>query len=122
MNKKNLAVASLVLSIMALVIPNVWLPGSIDTAMIFCVVFVFVAIAGVVCGFMGKIASKGIGITGIVIGIIAVAILAFAMIGFAGMKNATNCVDQGNGSSKCEYMGQEVEVPTPYVREDQKKK
>ena len=121
MNKKNLAVVSLVLSIISLV-PFVWTPDSLDTAMIFCVVFVFIAIAGIICGFMGKSASKGMGIAGIVIGIIAIIVLGLSILGLAGMKSATNCVDQGNGMSKCEYMGQELEMPTSYVREDQKKK
>ena len=121
MNKKSLAIASLVLAIVSL-IPLILSPDTLSAASTFALIGVFIAIAAIVLGFIGKSASKGFGIAGIVIGVIAAGLLGLAVLGFGAMKNATNCVDLGNGMSKCEYAGQELEMPTPYVTEEQKKK
>ena len=114
MNKKKLAIASLVLAICS-IIPMIVGPNTLNGMLTFCLIGVGLAIAAVILGFIGKSASKGMGITGIVIGIISGLLLSFTIIGIAGMKNVTNCVDQGNGTSKCELYGQEVEIPNEYL-------
>jgi len=119
--KKKLAIASLVASILSL-IPNIVLPESLSLAQILIIVCIFIALAGVVLGFIGKSEAKGLSIAGIIIGIISCILLCFSLIGFFGMQNATDCVDKGNGFSTCNYLGQEIEVPNEYLREDQMKK
>jgi len=119
--KKKLAIASLVASILSL-IPNIVLPESLSLAQILIIVCIFIALAGVVLGFIGKSEAKGLSIAGIIIGIISCILLCFSLIGFFGMQNATDCVDNGNGFSTCNYLGQEIEVPNEYLREDQMKK
>ena len=121
MNKKSIAIASLILAIISLV-PMIFAPNSLDGAIIYTIVFIIIAVVAVILGFVGKSASKGLGVAGIVIGMISVVLLGLAVFGYFGMKNATNCVDQGNGTYKCELLGQETEVPASFVREDQIKK
>lgn len=119
-NKKKFAIASLILSLLSLV-PLIIRPNSLTGAQIFVIVGIFLGIIGAVLGFIGKSASKGLSISGIVIGIISCVILCFSLIGFSVYENATDCVDNGNGTSTCNYSEEEVEVPTSMLREDQKK-
>jgi len=77
--KKKLAIASLVASILSL-IPNIVLPESLSLAQILIIVCIFIALAGVVLGFIGKSEAKGLSIAGIIIGIISVIGLAGSAI------------------------------------------
>lgn len=120
-NKKKLAIVSLVLSIVSL-IPIIILPDSLTGAQIFVIIAILLAIAATILGFICKSEAKGLSIAGIVIGIISCVILCFSLIGFIGIKNATNCVDNGNGMATCDYMGQKLEFPTSYLTEEQMKK
>ncbi len=120
-NKKKIAIASLTMSLLSLV-PVIILPDSLTGAQIFIIVGILLALAGAVLGFIGKSASKGLAISGIVIGMISFIILALALVGTFAYKNATDCVDNGNETSTCNYMGQEIEVPNSMLREDQMKK
>lgn len=120
-NKKKLAIVSLIMSIVSLT-PLIIAPDSLTGAQIFVIIGILLAIVGAVLGFVCKSDAKGLSIAGIVIGIISCAILCFSLIGFIGIKNATNCVDNGNGMATCDYMGQELEVPTSYLTEEQMKK
>ena len=61
-------------------------------------------------------------LAGIIIGFIAIVLFALELIGIKGMTEAKNCVDQGNGTAICEFMGKELEVPMEYLTEDQMKK
>ena len=121
MDKKKMAVASLTLSLVSL-IPVVISPNSLTGALIFCIVGIFLGIIGVVLGFLGKSASKGLAISGIIIGIVSCLILCVALVGFAGMANSTDCVDNGDGTATCDFMGEKIEIPTDMLREDQMKK
>ncbi len=120
-NRKKIAIASLTLSLLSL-IPAVIFPGSLTGAMIFTIIGIFIAIIGTILGFIGKSASKGLAISGIVIGIISCVYLCWLLIGYFVLKNATDCVDNGNGTSSCNSFGQELEVPNSMLREDQMKK
>ncbi len=121
MDKKKMGTASLVLSLVSL-FPLLLSPSNIKTAEIFVVVFVILAIASIILGFMSKKEAKGLAISGIVIGIISLIFLCLALIGFVGISNATNCIDNGDETSTCMYNGVEIEVPNIYLREDQKEK
>ena len=119
--KKRFAVASLVLSLMSL-IPILISPNSLNGAQIFAIVGIFLGIIGVILGFVGKSASKGLSITGIVIGIISVVFLCFALIGFVAIKSATDCVDNGDETSTCNYLEEELQVPNSMLSEEQMRK
>ncbi len=121
MSKKNMATASLVLSLVS-VIPLIIGPDSLSGQMIFSIVGIIFGIIAIVLGFIGKSESKGKAIAGIVIGIISTVVLCFALVGFNAIKGATDCVDQGNGISKCKLYGEDFEVPTSFLTEEQKKK
>lgn len=118
---KKLAIASLVVSIMSLV-PIIITPDSLTGAEIFVVVGIFLGVIGIVLGFIGRKEAKGLAISGIVIGIITCVILCISLIGFSAIKNATDCVDNGDETSTCNYMDQDLEVPNSMLREDQMKK
>ena len=104
MNKKIFAILSLILSIISLV-PMFISPDTANSAMIYIAVFILIAIVGIVFGIIGMKASKGMGITGIVIGAISLIALSLSILGLVAFKSFTNCVDQGNGMAKCEFMG-----------------
>ena len=120
-NKKKFAVASLVLSLLSLA-PLRVLPDSMKGAQIFVCIGILLGIVGVVLGIVGKSASKKLAISGIVIGAISCAILCFTLVGFMAMENATDCVDNGDGTSTCKYIGQEINVPNSMLSEEQKNK
>lgn len=120
-NKKKMAIASLIISIISLT-PFIILPDSLSGTQIFVIVGILLAIAGAILGFVSKSEAKGLAIAGIVIGIISCVILCFSLICFIGIKNATNCVDNGNGTATCDYLGQELEAPISYLTEEQMKK
>lgn len=119
-NKKKFGVASLIVSILSL-IPLVITPDSLTGAQIFVVIGVVLGIIGVILGVIGKSVSKGLSISGIVIGIVSCVILCFSLIGFFVIKDATDCIDNGNETSTCNYFGEEIEVPNSMLREDQMK-
>lgn len=120
-NKKKFAIASLVMSIVSL-IPLIISPNSLNGTLVVVIIAIFVAIVSAIFGFIGKSASKGMAISGIVISIISCVVLCFSLIGFQAIKNATDCVDNGNETSTCNYLGEELEVPNSFLREDQMKK
>lgn len=120
-NKKKFAVASLIFSLLSL-IPLIICPDSITGAQIFVIIGIILGIIGAILGFIGKGASKGLAISGIVIGIISCVVLCFSLIGFSAIKDATDCVDNGDGTSTCIYLGEELQVPNSMLREDQIKK
>lgn len=120
-NKKFFGVASLVISLLSL-IPVVISPDSLTGAEIFVVIGIILAIVGVVFGFIGKSLSKGLSISGIVIGFISCILLCFTLIGLTAIKNATDCVDNGNKTSTCSYLGTEIEAPNSLLRDDQMRK
>lgn len=119
--KKKIAICSFIMSLVSL-IPAIILPDSLIGAEIFIIIGMLLAIAAIVLGFVGKSGAKGFSIAGIVIGIVSLIVLCLSIIGILGMKSAKNCVDKGNGMATCEYMGQEVEVPTTYLTEEQMKR
>ena len=119
-SKKKLAIVSLILSIISLA-PFIIAFDSLIGTQIFVIVGILLAIAGAVLGFISKNNAKGLSIAGIVIGIISCVILCLSLIGLIGFKNATNCVDNGNGWATCDYLGQRLEVPTSYLTEEQMK-
>ena len=120
-NKKKIAVASLTMSLLSLV-PVIISPESLTGTMAFVAVGILFAIVGVILGFIGKSASKGLSISGIVIGIISFGFLCMALVGFMAIKNVTDCVDNGDQTSTCNYMGVEIEVPNGMLSEEQMKK
>ena len=110
------------LSIVSL-IPSVIGPNSLIGIEIFIIIGIFLAIAGIVFGFIGKKGSKGLSIAGIIVGFVAFGILCLSLIGIIGIeKFAKNCVDNGDGFATCEYLDQELEVPVNYLKEEQMKK
>lgn len=120
-NKKNLGIASLVLSIVSL-IPLLLSPADLTTAEIIVVVALLLAIVSVVLGFIAKKDAKGLSIAGIVIGIISAILLCFALVGFSAYKNAQDCVDNGDGTATCKVMGQDMVIPDVYLTDDQMEK
>jgi len=118
---KKFAIASLVMSIISL-IPVIISPDSLSGAQIFVIIGIFCAIIAIVLGFLGKSASKGLAISGIVIGVLSCIVLCLAMIGFFGIKSATDCVDNGDETSTCSYLGEELIVPNSMLSEEQFKK
>ncbi len=120
-NKKTLAIVALVLAILSLC-PFVLGFETIKATMILeCVALLFGACAAVL-GFVSKKDAKGMAIAAIVIGIISVVFVGLSLLGLAAMSKATDCVDNGDGFATCQYMGQELEIPTDYLTEDQMKK
>ena len=120
-NKKNIAIASLVVSILSAATILIS-PSSMTGTLILIVTGVILAIVGTVLGFIGKKEAKGFAISGIVIGILSCILLCFSLIGVMAIQAATDCVDNGNGVSTCNYLGQELEVPTGMLTEEQMKK
>lgn len=120
-NKKNFAVASLILSLLSL-IPLIITPDSLTGAKIFAIIAIFLGIAGIVLGFIGKSTSKGLSISGIILGIISCIILFTSLMGLLMIEKVTNCIDNGNGTSTCSYLEQQIEVSNSLLREDQIKK
>ena len=120
-NKKKIAIASLIVSILSL-IPLIITPDSLTGTLIFIILGIFMGIIGGILGFIGKSEAKGLSISGIVIGIISCVVLCFSLVGFSVIKDATDCVDNGDETATCNYLGEELEVPTSMLREDQIKK
>ena len=119
MNKKFLGVASLVLAIISLV-PFIVVPDTLSGAKTFIIVAIALAVLAIVLGFVGKKESKGLSIAGIIIGFISAILMSFSLIGYVGIEKASDCVDNGDGTSNCKYMGEDLEgVPNIYLREDQ---
>lgn len=120
MNKKTCAILSLVLAILPVIV--LFLNVSLSTLKTITLIAIVVEIAAIVLGFVSKKEAKGMAIAGIIIGFLVIVLFAFELIGIKGMTEAKNCVDQGNGTAICEFMGKELEVPMQYLTEDQMKK
>ena len=118
MNKKTMGTCSLVLAIISLV-PMLWLPSSLSATELFVVVCILLSIVAAILGFISRKESKGTAITGIVIAIISCLLLCFSLIGLTAYKSATDCVDNGDETSTCKYMGQEIQVPNRYLTPEQ---
>ena len=121
MNKKIFGILSLVFALSPITMFFIK-SSSLDVATIAVIVYLFLAIAAIVCGFIGKKENKGLSIAGIVIGFISLIIMAFALIGFKIIKDSKDCVLISEDKYKCQVHGQEIEVPGIYLREDQIKK
>lgn len=121
MNKRTFGILSLVLAIVS-ILTLMFTTGTIERATLFVGIGLVLAVVSIVFGFIGKSEAKGLSIAGIIIGIISFILVGLSLIGLIGMKNATDCVDNGNGTSTCTYMGTEIEVPNSYIKEDQWKK
>ena len=120
-NKKKLAIASLVLSIVSL-LPLIIVPASINGAKIFIAICIFISIIAIILGFLGKNASKKLSIAGIVIAIISCFILSLSILGITAIEKATDCVDNGDGTSTCNYLGEELIVDNSLLTEEQMNK
>ena len=120
-NKKTLAIVALVLAILSLM-PYVVAFDTLKENMILYGVAILLGVCGAVLGFISKKDAKGMAITAIVIGILSAVLFCFALLGLSFMTKATDCVDKGDGIAVCQFMGQELEVPTDFLTEDQMKK
>lgn len=120
-NKKKFAVASLVLSLLSLALLIV-LPDSMTGIQVCICIGILLCIVGVILGIVGKDGSKKLAISGIVIGVLSFAVLCFLLVGSMIIKNATDCVDNGDDTSTCKYIGQEINVPNSMLSEEQKNK
>ena len=121
MNKKTFATLSLILAIIS-ILTLVFTTGTIERATLFVGIGLALSVISIVFGFIGKSEAKGLSIAGIIIGILSFVLVGLSLIGLIGMKNATDCVDNGNGTSKCVYMGTEIEVPNNFIKDSQWKK
>ena len=119
--KKRMAKASLVLSIISL-IPLIINLNNLIAAEVLIIVGIIIAIVSVILGFTAKSEAKGLSIAGIIVGIFSLIVLCITLMGFLAIKNVKDCVDKGNNTATCSYMGQEIEVPIPYLTEEQMKK
>lgn len=118
MNKSNFPAISLIaaiLSIGILFIPT----NSINMYFIILFASFIIALVGIILGFIGKKAKKGMAIAGIIIGIISLLMAIIFTIGAFGIKSLKDCTDNGNGQSTCELMGQKIEVNTNLLSKDQ---
>lgn len=120
-NKKKFAVASLVLSLLSLALLIV-LPDSMTGIQVCICIGILLCIVGVILGIVGKDGSKKLAISGIVIGVLSFAVLCFLLVGSMIIKNATDCVDNGDDTSTCKYIGQEINIPNSMLSEEQKNK
>ena len=120
-NKKKFAVVSLVLSILSLA-PLIVLPDSMTGIQICIGIGIILGIVGIVLGVVGKSASKKLAISGIVIGVLSCAILCFLLFGLSVAMNSTECVDNGDNTSTCKYIGEEINIPNSMLSEEQKNK
>ena len=120
--RKPFAIAALVLALLPLAL-LLFIPvksmSAIETEVI---VLLVMEVAAVVCGILGVKASKGMAITGIVVGILLAILFAIALLGFKVIKNATDCVDNGDGTATCQVMGQEMDIDMNMLTEEQIRK
>ena len=98
MDKKKMGTIGLVLAILTF-IPLVAPLSSLSVALVITIIGIVVAIASIICAIIAFKESKGKAIATIIIAIISTILLFFAILGFTGIKNATDCVDNGNGIS-----------------------
>ena len=119
--KKNLAIISLALSIIAF-IPAFILPKSLEASQIFCLVFILIALIGIILGFLSRKEAKPIAVSGIVFGILAIILLGVIMFALFQIKNTKDCIDNGDGSATCEIWDDEIKLPIEYLTEEQLKK
>lgn len=139
-NKKNLmSIVSLVAVIVALIILVVWPDG--DTATIGLGITILVSIVAIVCGFIGKSQikktkekGKGLALTAIILGFIACILAAYTMFILSAIKDvnfndtticpkASDCVDNGDGTSTCSFQGvYDVPCSTKNLTSEQFKK
>ena len=120
-NKKKFAVASLVLSLLSLA-PLMVFASSMTGIQVCSCIGILLCIVGVILGIVGKDGSKKLAISGIVIGILSFTVLCFLLVGSMIIKNATDCVDNGDDTSTCKYGGQEINIPNSILSEEQKNK
>jgi len=122
MNMKKMSIISLVLAIISIFTLFVG-GGSISFIMGVYVVGIILAIGAVVLGSISlKDGRKKMSITSIVIGLIVAVMLFLALMGFVLMSKAEDCVNNKNGTSTCDVLGQEMEVENIFLEEDQYKK
>lgn len=120
--KKPFAIAALVLALLPIVLLLFIPVKTLDAIQTEVIVLLVMEVAAVVCGFLGVKASKGMAITGIVVGILFAFLFAMALLGFKVIRNATDCVDNGNGTATCQVMGQEMEIDKNMLTEEQMRK
>ena len=120
-NKRKMAIASIVLSVVSLP-PFVIAPEKIEVAQLFIVICVLIAIVGAILGYISKKDGKGLSIAGIVVGIISCILLIISLIGFLLFSKVSDCVDNGDDTATCQYAGQTVNVPINYLTDEQMKR
>ena len=120
-DKKKLSIVGLVLAIISL-LPTVVSTKNLSTDKAISALFILLAVAGVVLGFLCKDKSKKISMASIIVGFIGVGLLLMNLAGFAMFSKLNNCVAKDNEMATCKYAGAEVTVPIFYLREDQMKK
>ena len=118
MDKKKLAITSIVLSVLSLLILLLTPAINYTVVIISCVICLIMSIIGIVCGFKAK-EVKGLAITGIVIGFVAAALILLTTIGTIGYKAATDCVKKDEDYAVCKLEGQEFEIPITLLDESQ---
>lgn len=121
-NKKNLAIASLILSILSLILSLILPTSSLTTAKIYVIILILVSIVAIVLGFISKNDTKGLATAGIVVGFVAFALSILNLSGLFIIEKVNDCVDNNDGTSTCTYMGKEMKVPTSYLKDEQIKK
>ena len=120
-SKKTLGIVALVLAILSLCPLVIGFETIKATMILECVALLF-GVCAAVLGFVSKKDAKGMAIAAIVIGIISMVFVGLSLLGLTAISKATDCVDNGDGTATCQYMGQELEIPTDYLTEDQMKK
>lgn len=118
-SKKTMAITSIVLSIISLL--GVFFEfDSLTLIKVIIGICILVAIIGIILGFISKKEEKKLSTAGIVVGFISFGLLVLTLMGIVLIENnAKNCVDNGKGISTCEYLGEELEVKTSWLREEQ---
>ena len=119
--KKKISLVALILSLISL-IPMVVLPSSYNGALVFIIVGLLVGIVAIVLGIIGLKGEKVQAILGIVFGAISSLVLMLSLIGIGAIGQFTDCEDKGDGIAVCSFQGEEMEIPTSLLREDQIKK
>ena len=120
MNKKTFAALSLILALAPFL--TVFIPvKSIDIISILVIVFIVCELLAVIFGIIGIKGSKGMSIAGIVIGIIMVILSVVIFAGLKLIKDAKNCVNNGNGKATCKILDSDIDIPTFLLKESQMK-
>lgn len=118
MKKKIFPILCLVfatLSLIALLIPT----NTFVVAIVDVVSGIVLGVCSIIFGMIGFKENKVLSIIGIIGSFILVCIMFLALLGYIMFSKATDCIDLGTGYATCQVFGEELDIPTNLLREDQ---